>query len=114
MSEVRIDQPPAPDGVEDREALPERLGHRNELAQHLRRLPPGHPSAPVEADGTPRPPEPRLCCRESADASPAGGAAWAPLGGGACTRHRTQAGEPPGQGRGDGPTTAAPYVTEPA
>src|SRR5260221_12810820 len=96
MSEVRIDQPPAPDGLEDREALPERLGHRNELAQHLRRLPPGHPAAPVEADGTPRPPEPGLCCRESADASPAGEADPRPLRGAANTQHVTKAWEPLG------------------
>jgi hypothetical protein len=30
-------------------------------------LPPGHPSSPVKTDGTPRPPEHGLRCRESSD-----------------------------------------------
>jgi len=113
MSEVRIDQPPAPDGLEDREALPERLGHRNELAQHLRRLPPGHPSAPVEADGTPRPPEPGLCCRESADASPAGDADWRPLSDAEYTEHVTKVRELLDKARADGLATESRYVTDP-
>jgi predicted kinase len=65
---VRTDRPLAADGLADREALPERTGGRGELAQRLGRLPPGHPSSPVEADGTPRPPEPGLGWREWPDA----------------------------------------------
>jgi predicted kinase len=67
-SAVRTDRPLAADGLADREALPERTGDRGELAQRLARLPPGHPSSPVEADGTPRPPEPGLGWREWSDA----------------------------------------------
>jgi predicted kinase len=66
---ARTDQPAAADGLADREALRESAGDRAELAKRLRRLPPGHPSSPVEADGTPRPPEPGLRWREPPDAS---------------------------------------------
>jgi hypothetical protein len=68
---VRTDQPWVADSPADGRPLPERTSDRDELRQRLRRLPPGHPSSPVEADGTPRPPEPGL--RESspeADARP--------------------------------------------
>jgi predicted ABC-type ATPase len=62
---VRTDQPRVTDdGLADGESLPERTGDRDELRRRLQRLPPGHPSSPVEADGTPRPPEPGLGCRE--------------------------------------------------
>jgi predicted kinase len=65
---VRTDQPRVTDGLADATSLPERSGDRDELRQRLQRLPPGHPSSPVEADGTPRPPEPGLRCRDSPDA----------------------------------------------
>jgi predicted ABC-type ATPase len=65
---VRTDQPRVADGLADARPLPERSGDRDELRRRLERLPPGHPSSPVEADGTPRPPEPGLRCRDSADA----------------------------------------------
>jgi predicted kinase len=65
---VRTDQPGVADGLADVRSLPERSGDRDELRQRLERLPPGHPSSPVEADGTPRPPEPGLRCRDSPDA----------------------------------------------
>lgn len=62
---MRTDQPRVTDdGLADGESLPERAGDRDELRRRLQRLPPGHPSSPVEADGTPRPPEPGLGCRE--------------------------------------------------
>jgi hypothetical protein len=67
-SAVRTDRPLAADGLADREALSERTSDRSELAQRLARLPPGHPSSPVEADGKPRPPEPGLAWREWRDA----------------------------------------------
>jgi predicted ABC-type ATPase len=44
---VRTDQPY---GVPDRQSLLEPTGDRDELRQRLWRLPPGHPSSPVEAD----------------------------------------------------------------
>lgn len=67
ISAVRMDQPRATDGLEGRDALPERVGRRDDLEQRLQRLPPGHPSALVDADGTLKPPDPGLRCRESAD-----------------------------------------------
>jgi predicted ABC-type ATPase len=54
---MRTDRPPAADGLLERDALPERPRHRDELAQRLRRLPPGHPSSPAESSGAPKPPE---------------------------------------------------------
>jgi predicted ABC-type ATPase len=67
-SAVRTDQPTAAEGLADRVALPERTGDRDELRRRLERLPPGHPSSPFEADGTPRPPEPGLRSHETPDA----------------------------------------------
>ena len=64
---MRTDQPGAADGLADLKSLPERSGDRDELRQRLQRLPPGHPSSPVEADGTPRPPEAGLRCGEPSD-----------------------------------------------
>ncbi len=112
-SAVRMDQPPAADGLADREALPERAGHRDELAERLRRLPPGHPSSPVEADGTPRPPEPGLRCRESPDVSPAGDADWRPLSDAEYAEHVTKVREALDKARADGLATESRYVTDP-
>jgi hypothetical protein len=67
---VRTDQPSTADDLADREALPERTSDRLELEQRLGLLPPGHPSSPVEADGTPRPPEPGLRRYELTEAHP--------------------------------------------
>jgi hypothetical protein len=67
---VRTDQPSTADALADREALPERTSDRLELEQRLGRLPPGHPSSPVEADGTPKPPEPGLRRYELTEAHP--------------------------------------------
>jgi predicted ABC-type ATPase len=61
---VRTDQPRVTESS-DLNSLPERSGDRDKLRQRLERLPPGHPSSPVEADGTPRPLEPGLRCRDS-------------------------------------------------
>ena len=67
---MRTDQPSAAEHLADRLALSERTGDRDELRQRLARLPPGHPSSPVEADGTPRLPERGLGAgREAADAA---------------------------------------------
>jgi predicted kinase len=68
MRTVRTDQPSATDSVARSESLPERMGDRDELRRRLQRLPPGHPSSPVEGDGTPKPPDPGLRCREPSDA----------------------------------------------
>jgi predicted kinase len=108
-----MDQPSAADGLEDREALPERSGDRDELGQGLRRLPPGHPSSPVEADGTPRPPEPGLRCRESPDASRAGDADWRPLSDAEYAEHVTKVRELLDKARADGLETESRYGTDP-
>src|SRR6202050_3715400 len=66
---VRTDQPGVAEDLTDLKSLPDRSGDRDELRQRLQRLPPGHPSSPLETDGTPRSPEPGLACRESSDAA---------------------------------------------
>jgi predicted kinase len=109
-----MDQPPAADGVQDREALPERPGHRDQLEQGLRRLPPGHPSSPVEADGTPRPPESGLRCRESPDASPPGDADWRPLTDAEYAEHVTNVRERLDKARADGLATDRQHTIDPA
>jgi predicted kinase len=109
-----MDQPPAADGLADRDALPERADGRDELAQRLRRLPPGHPSSPVEADGTPRPPEPGLRCSDSPDASPAGDADWRPLSDAQYAEHVTKVREALDKARADGLATDRQYTIDPA
>jgi predicted kinase len=64
---VRTDQPWAVDGVPDRESLSGPTGDRDELRQRLRRLPPGHPSSPVEPDGKARGADWRLSDAEHAE-----------------------------------------------
>jgi predicted kinase len=110
---VRIDQPPAADGLENRDALPERPGHRDELEQRLRRLPPGHPSSPVDADGTPRPPESGLRCRETPDASSPDNADWRPLTDAEYAEHVIKVRDRLEKARADGLATESRYVTDP-
>jgi hypothetical protein len=103
---VRTDQPWAADSPADSRPLPERPGDRDELRQRLRRLPPGHPSSPVEADGTPRPPEPGL--RETspeADTRPLTDAEHA--------EHVNEVRARLDQARADGLSTETRYVTDP-
>lgn len=108
-----MDQPLAADGLADREALPERPGRRDELAQRLLRLPPGHPSSPVEADGTPRPPEPGLRCRESPGASSPDDADWQPLTDAEHAEHVTKVRERLDKARADGLATELRHTTDP-
>jgi predicted kinase len=110
---VQTDHPPAADGADDRDALPERPGHRDEFEQALRRLPPGHPSSPIEADGTPKPPEPGLRCRESPDASPPDDADWRPLTDAEYAEHVTNVRDRLDKARADGLVTESLYVTDP-
>jgi predicted kinase len=109
-----MDQPPAADGLEDRDALPERPGNRDELGRSLGRLPPGHPSSPVEADGTPRPPEPGLRCRDSPDASPEADADRRPLTDAEYAEHVTKVGERLDKARADGLATDRQHTIDPA
>jgi predicted kinase len=111
---VRTDQPPAADGQDDLDALPERPGHRNELEQALRRLPPGHPSSSVEADGTPKPPEPGLRCRESPDGGPPDDTDWRPLTDAEYAEHVTNVRERLDKARADGLATDRQHTIDPA
>ena len=111
---MRIDQPPAADGLENQDALPERPAHRDDLEQRLRRLPPGHPSSPVESDGTPRPPEPGLRCRESPDASPPGDTDWRPLTDAEYAEHVTKVRDHLDKARADGLATDRQHTIDPA
>ena len=111
-SVVRIDQPSAADGLTDHETLPERAADRDELRQRQWRLPPGHPSSPVEADGTPKPPEPGLRGREFTDASAAGEADWRPLSDAEYAEHVTRVRERLDKARGDGLATEQQHTTD--
>lgn len=108
-----MDQSRAVDGLPDREALPERGWDRDELAQRLRRLPPGHPSSPIEADGTPRPPEPGLRCREADDNGRDRDADWRPLTDAEHAEHVTEVRALLDKARADGLATESRYVTDP-
>jgi predicted kinase len=99
---MRTDQPSAADSPQDQEALPERPGRRSELEQRLERLPPGHPSSPIEADGTPRPAEPGLSSRKSLDASPPNDADSRPLTDAEYAGHKNKATERLDKARVDG------------
>jgi predicted kinase len=108
---VRIDQPSTADGLA---ALPDRTGDREELRQRLERLPPGHPSSPAETDGTPRPPEPGLRCRDSPDTTPAADADWRPLTDAEYAEHVTQVRERLDKARADGLATDRQHTIDPA
>jgi predicted kinase len=109
-----MDQPTAADGLQDQDALPERSGHRDELEQRLSRLPPGHPSSPVEADRTPRPPEPGLRCRDSPEANPPDDADWRPLTDAEYAEHVTNVRERLDKARADGLATDRQHTIDPA
>jgi predicted kinase len=113
-SAVRIDRPSAADGLTDHEKLPERAADRDELRQRLWRLPPGHPSSPVEADGTPKLPEPGLRGREFTDASAAGQADWRPLSDAEYAEHVTMVRERLDNARADGLATDRQHTIDPA
>jgi predicted kinase len=102
---MRIDQPSAADYPTDHEELPERAAGRDELRRRLWRLPIGHPSSPVEADGTPKPPEPGLRGREFTDASTADDADARPLSDAEYAEHVTQVRERLDKARADGLAT---------
>ena len=108
------DQPRVPDDLPDHEALPERAGDRDELRQRLQRLPPGHPSSPIEADGTPKPPEPGLRCRGPSDARPAQDADWRPLTHAEYAEHVTKVRERLDKARADGFSTDQKHTIDPA
>jgi predicted kinase len=111
---MRIDQPSAADPLTDHEELPERGAGRDELRRRLLRLPPGHPSSPVEADGTPKPPEPGLGGREFAHADAAGEADWRPLSDAEYAEHLTEVRERLDKARADGLATDRQHTIDPA
>jgi predicted kinase len=110
---VRTDQPWAADGVADREWLPERSGDRDELRQRLQRLPPGHPSSPVEADGTQRPPEPGLRSHETPDANTSPEADSRPLTDAEHAEHVKEVRARLDKARADGLATDQQHTTDP-
>jgi predicted ABC-type ATPase len=110
---VRIDQPGAAEGLADLKSLPERSGDRDELRQRLQRLPPGHPSSPVEADGTRRPPEPGLGCRDPSDAGDIREPDRQPLTDAEHAEHVKEVRARLERARTDGLATEARYATDP-
>jgi predicted kinase len=111
---VRTDQPRVADGLADVRSLPERSGNRDELRQRLQRLPPGHPSSPVEADGTPRSPEPGLRCRDSPDAQIPREADRRPLTDAEHAEHVTEVRVLLDKARADGLATDQQHTIDPA
>jgi predicted kinase len=110
---VRTDQPRVTDDPADREWLRERPGDRDELRQRLERLPPGHPSSPVEADGSPRPPEPGLRSHETPDADTSREADSRPLTDAEHAEHVNEVRARLDKARTDGLSTETRYVTDP-
>ena len=94
-----------------RQRLAERLervenpaSNRSNLQERLKDLPPGHPSSPWEADGTPRPPAPRLADLERLDP---------PLSDAAYAAHLTDVVKGLDNARADGLTTEKLYTVNP-
>lgn len=111
---MRTDQPWPADSQADSRPLPERTGDRDELRQRLQRLPPGHPSSPVEADGTPRPPEPGLRCHETPDADASREADWRPLTDAEHAEHANEIRARLDKARTDGLATDQQHTIDPA
>jgi predicted kinase len=110
---VRTDQPGVAEDLADLKSLPDRSGDRDELRQRLQRLPPGHPSSPLEADGTPRPQEPGLACRESSDAAELREADWQPLTDAEHAEHVSEVRALLDKARADGLATDRQHTTDP-
>jgi hypothetical protein len=113
-STVRTDQPTAAEGLADRVALPERAGDRDELRRRLERLPPGHPSSPVETDGTPRPPEPGLRSHETPDADTSRDPDSRPLTDAEHAEHVNEVRAQLDEARADGLATDQQHTIDPA
>jgi predicted kinase len=111
---VRTDQPGAAEGLADLKSLPERSGDRDELRQRLQRLPPGHPSSPLEADGSPRPPESGLGCREPSDAGENRAADQQPLTDAEHAEHVSEVRARLDKARADGLATDRQHTIDPA
>jgi predicted kinase len=110
---VRTDQPGVAEDLADLKSLPDRSGDRDELRQRLQRLPPGHPSSPLETDGTPRPPEPGLVCRERSDSGGTGEADRQPLTDVEHAEHVSEVRALLDKARADGLATDLQHTTDP-
>jgi predicted kinase len=110
---VRTDQPGVAEDLADLKSLPDRSGDRDELRQRLQRLPPGHPSSPLEADGTPRPHEPGLACREPSDAAELREADRQPLTDAEHAEHVSEVRARLDKARADGLATDRQHTTDP-
>jgi predicted kinase len=109
---VRTDQPGVAEDLADLKSLPERLGDRDELRQRLERLPPGHPSSPLEADGTPRSPEPGLACREPSHTGEIREPDWQPLTDAEHAEHVSEVRALLDKARADGLVTKLQHTTD--
>jgi predicted kinase len=110
---VRTDQPGVAEDLADLKSLPDRSGDRDELRQRLQRLPPGHPSSPLETDGTPRSPEPGLACRERSDSGGTREADRQPLTDGEHAEHVSEVRALLDKARADGLATDRQHTTDP-
>lgn len=110
---MRTDQPGVAEDLADLKSLPDRSGDRDELRQRLQRLPPGHPSSPVETDGTPRSPEPGLACREPSDAGENREADREPLTDAEHAEHVSEVRALLDKARADGLATDRQHTTDP-
>ena len=111
---MRTDQPGVAEDLADLKSLPDRSGDRDELRQRLQRLPPGHPSSPLEADGTPRPPEPGLACRERSDSRGTAEADRQPLTDAEHAEHVSEVRARLDKARADGLATDQQHTIDPA
>ena len=110
---MRTDQPGVAEDLADLKSLPDRSGDRDELRQRLQRLPPGHPSSPLETDGTPRSPEPGLACREPSDAGENREADREPLTDAEHAEHVSEVRALLDKARADGLATDRQHTTDP-
>ena len=110
---MRTDQPGVAEDLADLKSLPDRSGDRDELRQRLQRLPPGHPSSPLETDGTPRSPEPGLACREPSDSGGTREADRQPLTDAEHAEHVSEVRALLDKARADGLATDRQHTTDP-
>jgi predicted kinase len=110
---VRTDQPSGADGA-DLQALPELSGEREVLRRRLERLPPGHPSSPVEQhDGDASSRSAEATQGDSQNSGPAQDADRRPLTDAEHAEHVAKVRELLDKARAEGLATESRYVTDP-
>jgi predicted kinase len=112
---ARTDRPVA-DELAESEALPERSGDREVLRRRLERLPPGHPSSPVDerdGDDPSRPFEAGRSDRETLDSGPMLDADRRPLTDTEHAEHVSGIRELLDKARADGLATESRYIVDP-